>query len=407
MQKFKMIINNLIKGGIILYVLSAPFSISICQVGIITSIACWFTKIIFIDKFRNLKGVKNLNIWILILVLALIISSIFAGDKLASFKGIKFLWQILIMYLIINNVDRKFAKKVILMLLISTSVLSIYGIVQHFHGWDFYRNQQLQPRGRFYMSEGLFNHLTFAGFIMYVFFLSIGLLMTQLKKISNVIKQSAFSILMILSMIFSYARSVWLGLFAGLIVIGAFFNKKTLIVILIFCLLAVALIYSSPDLKKRFVSIFSLKRNADRLTIWRISKDMIKDNPIFGIGSNNFNRLYPKYMRKSDFRGPSGNAHNEYLDIYLTGGILGLLSFLMIIIISFKKIIHAYSQINSDKLKFEKGILLSIIGLIPAFLVSGIAQNYFRDAENAMLLWFILGLGFMIAQHIEREKENA
>ena len=48
------------------------------------------------------------------------------------------------------------------------------------------------------------------------------------------------------------------------------------------------------------------------------------------------------------------------------------------------------------------GIVVAVFG----FLVAGLGQNYFTDSENAMQLWFLIGISMVIFyQRKEESKE--
>ena len=158
-----------------------------------------------------------------------------------------------------------------------------------------------------------------------------------------------------------------------------------------------------PEIKIHMKKTVSFKWNKDRLSIWRIALEIIRDHPIFGIGNGNFKKLYKKYMRPDD-RKPVGHPHNDFLNIYLTAGIGGFIAYIMIFYLFIRNIYKTYLSIN-NKEPFYKGILLGSIGSVISFLVAGLAQNYFTDSENGMLLWFVMGLALKIEQHFMKGSE--
>jgi len=78
----------------------------------------------------------------------------------------------------------------------------------------------------------------------------------------------------------------------------------------------------------------------DRISWWLSGLNMAKDKPILGWGLSTYSDIYNKY-RRTDFKtieqnGMAGKitpetAHNEYINLLATQGILGLLAFLSII----------------------------------------------------------------------------
>ena len=73
-----------------------------------------------------------------------------------------------------------------------------------------------------------------------------------------------------------------------------------------------------------------------RLSIWKASINMVKENNFYGIGLDNFNKKLEEQIsdgkidpiRKTIENKSAGmnHAHNQYLDIYVKTGILGLIT---------------------------------------------------------------------------------
>lgn len=118
------------------------------------------------------------------------------------------------------------------------------------------------------------------------------------------------------------------------------FSKK--IVISIFVLLIVVLIgiaktnsrinYTIEDLSKTVVSE-SFEKDV-RYEIWNSAMGVIKKNLIFGVGTGDAsNELKKEFIRRGYTEGyyESLNAHNQFLEVLLENGLVGLLIFVCII----------------------------------------------------------------------------
>ena len=71
----------------------------------------------------------------------------------------------------------------------------------------------------------------------------------------------------------------------------------------------------------------------NRLIIWQEGIKAAAKQPIFGYGQENFELIFP-----ADRRLPVDNAHNLFLEIFLSSGIIGLLIYLAILLEAFKKV---------------------------------------------------------------------
>lgn len=145
-----------------------------------------------------------------------------------------------------------------------------------------------------------------------------------------------------LALFLTFSRGGYLGALASitffLIAVRSFLqpkDKKFLAAALL--LLAVIVFFFSPVIG-RFSSIFSLEdgSNLGRLQIWRDSLNMAKDNLLLGVGlgSYSFSLGFAQ-----DYRNAM-TSHNLYLDLLVELGIFGLLSWLLLMVVSFKVVWH-------------------------------------------------------------------
>ena len=74
-----------------------------------------------------------------------------------------------------------------------------------------------------------------------------------------------------------------------------------------------------------------------RLQLWHAARVMLQDNPLLGVGSLSFGEHAKHYVQLShDDLGK--NAHNTYLDVAATSGLIGLSCFLALLWTSFKRL---------------------------------------------------------------------
>ena len=129
------------------------------------------------------------------------------------------------------------------------------------------------------------------------------------------------------------------------------------------------------------------KMGSNRIQIWRITIDLIKKYPIFGVGTDNLksalhNNLTTDYIEFIE-RTKVGidKAHNEYLQIAVTLGIPALVVYLVFIVLVLK---------GKEKQIFNNLNIFIIYSSIICYLV----QAFFNISTIgiAPLFWFALGL---------------
>jgi len=128
-----------------------------------------------------------------------------------------------------------------------------------------------------------------------------------------------------------------------------------------------------------------------RLTIWKGSINMIKENSFYGIGLNNFNKKLEEQISlgkidpiRNDVKNMSAgmnHAHNQYLDIYVKTGIFGLITLLIFLYIHIK---YFRNGLNSDKSEHN---LISLIGILSVFNFSIVMLFHTFLAHQQLILF--------------------
>ena len=111
-----------------------------------------------------------------------------------------------------------------------------------------------------------------------------------------------------------------------------------------------------------------------RFNYWIDTLRIIKTAPLQGLGLGNFNLVSSRY------------AHNSYLQIWAEMGIVGIVSFLWLILIVFK------SALKNFKDSANKQQIAGLITASTVFLIHNFVDFSFFLPEVALIWWIILGL---------------
>ena len=132
-------------------------------------------------------------------------------------------------------------------------------------------------------------------------------------------------------------------------------KKKKWIYWMITFFIIITVIYSTDNpvnisaisVTDRAISTFDPEDKSinSRFLIWHSTLDMIKDNPITGIGIGSFKKNYLNYQAKRINKYPelikywiyAGNAHNDYLQM---GAELGLIGVAVFLYINFRRAVY-------------------------------------------------------------------
>jgi len=149
------------------------------------------------------------------------------------------------------------------------------------------------------------------------------------------------------------------------------------------------------------------------VAIWKFTGMMIKDRPILGsgIGTYKYNTLkyQTEFFEQGENRsiypyGFADKAHNEYLQLWVELGTIGLAIFLWLIIVYF---VYGIRYLKREKNEQKQGIIIGLMGAVVAFLVDSFFWFPLHLTTNVFLFWLFIGLTTaMYAKGIEEEKER-
>lgn len=379
-------------------------------------------KIIHIVKLRFLpekwefkEFVKSPFLPIVLFLIASVISALIVkGDEAIHSLGILKSWVIFpltyfyILYLTIKDLkDVSFA---LYAYLGSAIVLALWGLYQAASGNYITIDQRVS--GPFESANYLAMYITPA-FV----FASIRFLQTfmHLKLASAHTRFVAFE------------HRIFLGLFAAFLfailvltqsyggIIGAFLAvfiyviyhrlttteylvKKFLTKIIIFIILLVTLggaLSVSMNIEK-FQNLIKLDEHTSistRIEIWQVGAILLKENPVLGIGLGQYQ---PNYIYKAEEilgREPLEpvrlHSHNLYLETWLNTGLLGIVSFIWIII-------FAYTRYRKIKPGEQKDMAIAVLIMLSYLLIHGLIDVTYWKNDLSLIFWMLMATSFSL-----------
>ncbi len=403
--------KNFIKVLFVLYVIALTCSMAAME------IAGWGASISFCAWW--LWGTKNKKITIkwkpvgveitclvfsLIVLIGLLINDQ-DSDLLYSFGRIRNLLLIFSLPMILQLFDKK--QKLIEVILGCATVIAVYGIWQHFTGIDLWRHNHRAlmpvPWGDHtgYSTVGLFNHhLTYGhSYVMILCIPWAGLLLdrgaTWLRKSYYLTSAAIIGV----SLIFTYGRGVWIAALIALPIMALLVSKRLVMVILsLFVLGSLLLCKIDPFFSERAKSIFSenYRSNAERKVLWQANMEMFRDHPWIGVGYQQNEKLVASYYKNMPGVGDAliGHAHNNYIQMLATTGILGFFCYMSFIALFLIMTLQLYQRIPKDQV-WDKVMVLAALGAQVAFHVGGLTQFNFGDMKvmHQFIFWLALVAG--------------
>lgn len=381
-EKLEAILNRILLVGVVLFVTALPISIAICQSALGLAYAAWIGKMIL--HGHRLVSRTPLDYFFLAYLVVEIWSLIFSQDRWTSLIYFRRMLLIPIVYLAADNVaSERFAKLLIAALIGVMAILGIWGIYKYLGG----------PGGLAGRVSLRQHYMTSGGLLMMVGAFSVAYAVSSAPW--RIRLCAAFATLsIILTMIFTYTRSSWLGFIGSLIIIGMILSRKTIAVFLLAAALLLAL--GPADLRDRAMSIVDPQhaRNLERTYMWQSGLAIIRDYPWTGVGDIDFNKIYARY-KSPQARESAGHLHNNFLMLGATLGLPGLLAMLAL----FARIIAVELNIVrrvAPASWFCRSTAVAAFACFIGFQINGLFEWNFGDTEIAMLLWFTIGLALAV-----------
>jgi O-antigen ligase len=166
-------------------------------------------------------------------------------------------------------------------------------------------------------------------------------------------------------------------------------------------LLSVFLLSAGTGVWHRFVSTFNPVANISRSFIWQANVDMARERPLLGWGYGNYKKFRDSYYQRYSQANTSAHAHNNFLQMWVEAGLFGLAAFLGLFVVILRKGWQTYRHAQEPTKTLALGLVLAVVG----FLIGGLTQYNFGDAEVVLVLWATAGMGLRL-YHWEMNAES-
>lgn len=347
----------------------------------------------FAVAFYHFRKLSSLPLKIPLLVfICLTFTSIFFSQSaylsLAEWLRILSIFSLYLLGFILIKNKADF-KKLIFVVIGSAFIPAIVAFYQFFTG-----------TGITIISENISNRIfgTFAHpnllayYIALILILLVFLILNRQKyQLKNSLLYSFFALNGVL-LLLTYTRGAWLFFLVALATVGIVKYKK----FLLGALLALFIFYLViPPLNTRVNSLFKYDPFDSiqwRIELWKDGIKYSKEHIIAGHGLGTASKIILD-RRGESFGSP--DPHNDYLKILLENGIIGIVSYLFLIISLFITLIKGYFQ---SKEFFTKNLFLLFIGISLGLYLMSFADNILRNTALQWSFWIILGALFAIYQ---------
>ncbi len=326
-------------------------------------------------------------------------------------------------FIIINEINtREKIRKLLWCGVITSFVISIYGIFQHQNLWVNIFAWSQDPSRRVFATIGHSNHT--AAYLGMNLMILLGLFVSEKSAKRKMLLILVF-IVMSVTLLMTASRSGIISVFVALVIWFLFSLKdkvffkrvkklKKTILFIITVLFLTIVVFRGPVSKltvvERTVSTIEFMRQGnipDRVSWWFSTWDMIMDKPILGHGLSTYRDIYNRY-RRTDYKLPDDaqdhitpeSAHMEYLNTWALQGILGLFAYLLMIGFTFY---YGFRFIKRSKNEKDKQIIGALLAAILVYLIQVLMS--FGVITTLFMLYTFIGLIISYSFLDDKEKE--
>jgi O-antigen ligase len=239
-------------------------------------------------------------------------------------------------------------------------------------------------------SEGFFAHaLTYGNTLSMVLCMIIARLVTRsYRHRPEQVFYAVSGVLIMAALFASAAKGPMLATLVTLFVMLIIYNRvKGLIAGMVMLAMFLASIVFIPAVGNRYVEIVDNSwKNEEtstgvRVRLWKVSLEIIRDYPYFGIGERNFRNVATQKIGHSLH--VMSHAHNAFLHFALSHGL-----------IAFSVLVALIVKLLYDTLPGalrREPIAYTAVSVLMVFLLEGLTEHTIGDSEVAMLFYFLMG----------------
>jgi len=368
--------------GLTVFVASTSTSVVGQEIGLGLMLVGWIA-LLATGQFVRMNSL-SIETPVLALALAWTLSTIFAIEPHASLVNMKKLLLLPIVYGFAWLVqDKRTLERMVKLLVLVGALVSLYGIVTYFVGFELEEGYRVRAT--------LSSTVTMAGVLLFVLTLSLSLALSRVQRRDRWFFISA-SVLSFVCLILTFTRGAWLGAIVSLLLIAYKSPSRGRRIVWATIAILAAISILSPRVEERVASVAQVGEMsiAGRFSMWLSATEVAQDSPSFGAGLMDMGRVYDAY-RRADSMFASGHMHSDFFHVLASTGIAGLVAFLWLLYSLSRVLVKNYARTSQDE-RFMKAVCLGSLAGFCAFILAGVFEWNFGDAEVVSTLYCLVGL---------------
>lgn len=203
---------------------------------------------------------------------------------------------------------------------------------------------------------------------------------------------------LLVALVVTNTRNAWIGTFLAVSVLLAIRNWK--LVIIAPLLAGLAFLVAPGEVQRRANSMLNPTDPAsrDRIVMWKVGADMVRDHPVLGVGPERIQVLYPDYRQKYPEAVNANNPHlhNVPIQIAAERGLPALAVWIWFVVVAARDL---WRQLRA---RIAPAVAATGLAALVAMLAAGLFEWNFGDSEFLMLFLGLITLPYAAARSTPR-----
>ena len=352
---------------------------------------------------ENFRCARPLLVAGLVYAGLLLVAVVFSQDPATSLGGLRELFTLAALPLAVGSIaGERRLRWLFDAAILAAALAAAAGLAQFWIGFG-----DLDRRIR-----GPFSHvMTFSGILLMVDLVLIARLMFRPRAVGAAagkwkrlgapwLAWTALAVIN-LALVGSLTRNAWIGLAFG----GAWllWMRRRRLLLWVLPVAAAFVVLAPVPVLARALSITNLSDESsyDRLCMLEAGARMAAEHPLFGIGPNMVERLYPIYRHASAARLNVPHLHDSYVQLAAERGLPALASYLALLSVALARAWRGHrADLAAGHGPGEPGsradIWLGVTAALGAFSVAGLFEHNWGDAEVQRVALLLLAAPFCL-----------
>jgi O-antigen ligase len=221
-----------------------------------------------------------------------------------------------------------------------------------------------------------------------------------------------------LAVVFSFSRGGFLAMLAALGAMGILHPPKPRAVLITMVVLVILFPFIPSTYTERIMTISeflpgSAPQNVPpgeasyrgRISELMVGLMMFRDHPVLGVGYDNYPVHYQEYSRQLglDPRTEQRSAHNLYIEVAAETGLLGILTFMMLLFVTLRGVWRSWRALYEAGMKKSADMVAAFgVGFL-GYLAAGM---FVHDAYPRYF-WLLVGIGLALQNVVKYELDKS